>query len=150
MAPLRRWRRFGMRGLLSDPQHPPPLLGAYSKHPSFVFLCRLGSKCRVSPLLSVLVRAALILLKQSSMLGIHSIAWNIFCQTCNAERQARCCLASGKQRKGLNALLSIDLCSALKIDDGLSEPVNCLKASSLFGQGCGRCSEGILLQCYGR
>jgi len=71
------------------------------------------------------------------MLGIYSVAWDIFCQTRNAERQAQCCLASGEWGKGLNALFSFDSCPALKINDVLRDPLNCLKTSSLFGQVCG-------------
>lgn len=71
------------------------------------------------------------------MLGIYSIAWDIFCQTCNAVRQAQCCFSSGGGGKGFDALFSIDLSPTLKIDDIPSDPPNHLKASSLFDQVCG-------------
>lgn len=112
-------KRFRMHGLLSFSTSPSS--SAYIPQTSQLcgFQWRLGSECRVTTLLSVLVSDALILLKQSSMLDIYSIAWDVFCQTCNAERQAQCCLASGEWGKGLNALFSIDLCPALKINDVL-------------------------------
>lgn len=100
-------------------------------------LVELGSQHRATTLCSVLVSDALVLFKQSSVLGIYSIARDIVCQICNAERQAQCCLASGEQGEGLNAHFSIDLCPALKINDVLSDPLNCLKTGSLFGQVCG-------------
>lgn len=54
--------------------------------------------------ISLFVSDAFILWKQNSMLGIYSIAWDIFCQTCNAVRQAQCCFSSGGGGKGFNAL----------------------------------------------
>lgn len=122
-------RGFRMHDLLFHPPHPPPPLCTSQ-------LCgsqwRQGSECRVTAFLCVLVSDALILLKQSSVLAIYSIAWDIFCQTCNAERQAQCCLASGQRGKGLNALFSIDLCSALKINGVFSDPLNYWKPAAFW------------------
>lgn len=99
--------------------------------------------------ISLFVSDAFIRWKQSSTPGIYSIAWDIFCQTSNAERQAQCCFSSGEGRKGLNALFSIDLCPTLKIDDIPSDPLNHMKASSLFDQVCGEKLRGYPAPIYG-
>lgn len=131
MACPRRYRGdLCMRGLLFHSPCP-------SNIPAVWVLVELGSQHRVITLCSVSVSDALILLKQSSVLGIYSIAWDIVCQTYNAERQARCCLASGEQGEGLNAHFSIDVCPARKINDVLSDPLNYLESASLFDQVCG-------------
>lgn len=130
----------------SDSQDPPP---PFCSHLPALFLWRMGSQHWVTPHLSLFVSDAFIRWKQSSTLGIYSIAWDIFCQTSNAERQAQCCFSSGEGRKGLNALFSIDLCPTLKIDDIPSDPLNHMKASSLFDQVCGEKLRGYPAPSYG-